>query len=48
VSTVITGIRNAAQAEANCAASDLPPMPEDLLLRLRSHAWVRGFWYSGK
>jgi aryl-alcohol dehydrogenase-like predicted oxidoreductase len=48
VSTVITGIRSVAQAEANCAASDLPPIAEDLLLRLREHAWVRGFWYSGK
>jgi aryl-alcohol dehydrogenase-like predicted oxidoreductase len=48
VSTVITGIRDVAQAEANCAASDLPPMPEELLLRLRKHAWVRGFWYAGK
>jgi aryl-alcohol dehydrogenase-like predicted oxidoreductase len=48
VSTVIPGIRNAAQAAANCAAADLPPMPEALLLRLREHAWVRGFWYAGK
>jgi aryl-alcohol dehydrogenase-like predicted oxidoreductase len=48
VSTVITGIRSVGQAEANCAASALPPMPEDLRLRLRNHAWVRGFWYSGK
>ncbi len=48
VSTVITGIRDVAQAEANCPASDLPPMSEDLLLRLREHAWLRGFWYSGK
>jgi aryl-alcohol dehydrogenase-like predicted oxidoreductase len=48
VSTVITGIRDVAQAEANCAASDLPLMPEELLLRLRRHAWVRGFWYAGK
>jgi len=48
VSTVITGIRSVAQAEANCAASDLPPLPEDLLLRLRQHAWVRAFWYAGK
>jgi len=48
VSTVITGIRSAAQVEANCAAADLPAAPEELLLRLRDHAWVRGFWYSGK
>ncbi|MDD2763044.1 MAG: aldo/keto reductase [Opitutaceae bacterium] len=48
VSTVIPGIRNVAQAEANCAVSDLPPLPDALLLRLRRHNWLRGFWYSGK
>ncbi len=30
VSTVIPGMRNPAQAEANCSVSDLPPMPDDL------------------
>jgi len=48
VSTVIPGIRSVAQAEANCAASDLPPLSEDLLGRLRKHAWLRAFWYGGK
>jgi aryl-alcohol dehydrogenase-like predicted oxidoreductase len=48
VTTVIPGIRNLAQAEANCAASDLPPMPADLLVKLRRHNWRRGIWYSGK
>jgi len=48
VSTVIPGIRSVAQAEANCAVSDLPPMPPDLLLRLRRHNWRRGVWYGGK
>jgi aryl-alcohol dehydrogenase-like predicted oxidoreductase len=48
VSTVIPGIRSVAQAEANCGVSDLPPMGEDLLLRLRKHAWLRAFWYGGK
>jgi aryl-alcohol dehydrogenase-like predicted oxidoreductase len=48
VSTVIPGIRSVAQAEANCAVSDLPPMAEDLVLRLRKHAWLRAFWYGGK
>jgi aryl-alcohol dehydrogenase-like predicted oxidoreductase len=47
-STVIPGIRSVAQAEANTAVSDMPPLSEDLLLRLREHAWVRGFWYGGK
>jgi aryl-alcohol dehydrogenase-like predicted oxidoreductase len=48
VSTVIPGIRSVAQAEANCAVSGLAPMPEDLVLRLRKHAWLRAFWYGGK
>ena len=48
VSTVIPGIRSVAQAEANCGVSDLAPMPEALVLRLRQHAWRRAFWYGGK
>ncbi|MDZ7316156.1 MAG: aldo/keto reductase [candidate division KSB1 bacterium] len=48
VGTVITGIRNSLQAEANAAVSDLPDLPEDLMVRLRKHAWLRAFWYSGK
>ena len=48
VSTVIPGIRNVAQAEANAAAADMEPLDADLLQRLRKHAWMRGFWYGGK
>jgi aryl-alcohol dehydrogenase-like predicted oxidoreductase len=48
VSTVIPGIRNTAQAEANCAASDLPDLAPDLLEKLQRHNWRRGLWYSGK
>ena len=48
VSTVIPGMRNAAQAEANASVSDLPDMSEDLIRRLRAHAWRRAFWYAGK
>ncbi|MBM3854879.1 MAG: aldo/keto reductase [Verrucomicrobia bacterium] len=48
VSTVIPGMRNAAQAEANCAVSDLPAMSDALVVRLRRHNWRRGVWYSGK
>ncbi len=48
VSTVIPGIRNVAQAEANCAVSDLPPLSEAMILKLHRHAWNRGFWYGGK
>ncbi|MBZ0289885.1 MAG: aldo/keto reductase, partial [Anaerolineae bacterium] len=48
VSTVIPGIRNVAQAEANTAASDAAPLSDALMLKLREHNWQRGFWYSGK
>ncbi|MBW7895208.1 MAG: aldo/keto reductase [Opitutaceae bacterium] len=48
VSTVIPGIRNVAQAEANCAVSDLPAMPDKLLHQLHRHNWRRSFWYGGK
>lgn len=48
VSTVIPGIRNSGQAIANTSVCDLPPLPEQVLQRLREHAWLRGFWYSGK
>ncbi len=48
VSTVIPGIRNVAQAEANSAVSDLPDMPAALREKLHRHNWLRGFWYEGK
>ena len=47
VSVVIPGIRNVAQAEANCAVSDLPAMPEKLVHRLHRHHRRRGVWYGG-
>ena len=47
VSTVIPGIRSVAQAEANCGVSDLAPMPEELVLRLRKHAWLRASGTAG-
>jgi aryl-alcohol dehydrogenase-like predicted oxidoreductase len=48
VSTVIPGIRNVAQADANCGVSDLPVMPVALVEKLRRHNWRRGVWYGGK
>jgi aryl-alcohol dehydrogenase-like predicted oxidoreductase len=48
VSTVIPGIRNRSQALQNTKVSDLPGLDEEQLLRLREHAWNRGFWYGGK
>ncbi len=48
VSVVIPGMRNAAQAAANCEVSDLPDIPADTLTTLQRHNWRRGFWYGGK
>jgi aryl-alcohol dehydrogenase-like predicted oxidoreductase len=48
VSTVIPGIRNIAQADLNCAVSELPAMSPTLLSRLQRHNWRRGVWYGGK
>lgn len=48
VSTVIPGIRNIYQAEANSAAADAAPLPDALMEKLRGHAWLRSFWYAGK
>jgi hypothetical protein len=41
-------MRNPAQAEANCAVSELPAMTPQLRSLLHEHNWARGFWYSGK
>jgi aryl-alcohol dehydrogenase-like predicted oxidoreductase len=48
VSTLIPGIRNVQQAEADTAVSDTAPLPDDLMLKLREHAWLRAHWYGGK
>jgi aryl-alcohol dehydrogenase-like predicted oxidoreductase len=48
VGTVIPGMRNPQQAEANCRVSDLPAMTPELERSLRAHNWRRGFWYAGK
>ncbi len=48
VSTVIPGIRNVQQAEANIGVSDQPAMSDELEQKLREHRWNRAFWYGGK
>jgi aryl-alcohol dehydrogenase-like predicted oxidoreductase len=48
VSTVIPGMRNVRQAQLNCSVSDLPPLADELKLKLRQHAWARANWYKGK
>ena len=47
ISTVIPGMRNAWQAKANTAVSDLPDMPEDVIEKLHAHMWRKAFWYFG-
>ena len=41
VTTVIPGMRKQANVRANLAASDAPPLPAELLHKLRSHRWDR-------
>jgi aryl-alcohol dehydrogenase-like predicted oxidoreductase len=48
VGTVIPGMRNTHQAEANCGVSDMPEMTPELQGRLHPHNWRRAFWYGGK
>jgi aryl-alcohol dehydrogenase-like predicted oxidoreductase len=48
VSTVIAGMRNVDQVEQNTRTSQLRDLPEDFLVHLRRHNWLRGVWYSGK
>jgi aryl-alcohol dehydrogenase-like predicted oxidoreductase len=48
VSTVIPGMRNVQQTEANLGVSDQAPMNDELLKKLREHRWNRAFWYAGK
>jgi aryl-alcohol dehydrogenase-like predicted oxidoreductase len=48
VGTVIPGMRNVQQAEANCGVSDLPGMTPELQRDLHAHNWRRAFWYGGK
>lgn len=46
--TVIPGMRNKNQAIMNTKVTDLPDLDNDTLIKLREHAWNRGFWYGGK
>lgn len=48
VSTVIPGIRNVQQAEANMGVGDRGPMSGALIKKLQGHRWNRAFWYGGK
>lgn len=41
VSTIIPGMRKIKNVEANIAASDAGPLPDELVAKLREHRWVR-------
>jgi aryl-alcohol dehydrogenase-like predicted oxidoreductase len=43
VSTVLTGVRNVAEVEHNCAVSDQPPLSDELYEALKEHNWRRAF-----
>ena len=43
VSSVIPGMRKVRTVESSCSVSDLGGLPEDLLERLKKHAWVKDF-----
>ena len=44
VSTAIAGMRNPNHAEANCAAVDKGPLPQEALDRLKEHEWPHNYW----
>ncbi len=44
VTSVIPGMRKVANVESSCAASGLGPLGEDVVARLRAHAWPRNFY----
>ena len=45
VSATIPGMRSVKHVEANCATSQIPPMPADKVQRLKAHKWVHGWKY---
>ena len=45
VSTVIPGMRNVNYVLENTAVSDMQPLPDDIIIRLRKHNWLRAYWY---
>jgi aryl-alcohol dehydrogenase-like predicted oxidoreductase len=48
ISTIIPGMRNIDQVQKNLAASEEPPMSDELERALHPLNWLRAFWYAGK
>ncbi len=45
VSTIIPGMRSTKHVAANTAASDIGPLPQETLRKLRGHRWVRSYYW---
>jgi aryl-alcohol dehydrogenase-like predicted oxidoreductase len=43
VSTVIPGMRKVRTAESSCSVSDLGALPDEVLAKMKKHAWVKDF-----
>ena len=41
VSTIIPGMRKPSHVDSNIGASDLGPLPGELVTELKKHRWVR-------
>jgi aryl-alcohol dehydrogenase-like predicted oxidoreductase len=44
VSTVIPGMRRVRNVEANCKLSDAGPLPQEVIAKLRKHAWQKNYY----
>ena len=44
VSSVIAGMRQSEHVKSNVLAADKGPLPQEILERLRKHAWPHNFW----
>ena len=45
ISTVIPGMRKVKYVFENTAVSGMPLLPEDIMIKLRKHNWLRAYWY---
>ncbi len=45
ISTVIPGMRKIEYVLENTAVSDMPPLSQVIIERLRKHNWLRAYWY---
>jgi aryl-alcohol dehydrogenase-like predicted oxidoreductase len=43
VSTVIPGMRKVRTVESSCSVSDLGALPDEVLAKMKKHAWVKDF-----